>query len=231
MKPKNKKRGSVSTEYIIILCFIGAIASSFMSVDLTGALNDAVAEVHRALGIEKGYKYNANVTEEAKPYKEAIEAAIEYVRNSNLFSIQNPEVFGDNDVHQIAHVTFERGEIKYIWYYDPKDEATGNNRNNGICQYDNSLTQEQKEKFKSGLAKAIGDTGFTLKEPNSGALFFDKEGNFVYNDPSHNIGGQGRDNYFQFTGINGNGNNGFVKFEADGTWHYQTDKTGIRPFK
>ena len=56
MKLKNKKRGSVSTEYIIILCFIGAIASSFMSVDLTGALNDAVAEVHRALGIEKGNK-------------------------------------------------------------------------------------------------------------------------------------------------------------------------------
>ena len=225
MKLKNKKRGSVSTEYIIILCFIGAIASSFMSVDLTGALNDAVAEVHRALGIEKGYKYNANVTEEAKPYKEAIEAAIEYVRNSNLFSIQNPEVFGDNDVHQIAHVTFSRGGIEYIWYYDPKDEAADKSRPNGTLKYE-KLTYAQKDKFNSELAKAIGDTGFTLIEPYSGALFFDKEGNFVYNDPKHNIGGQGRDNYFQFT--DSNSNKGFVKFEADGTWHYQSDLKGIR---
>ena len=230
MKLKNKKRGSVSTEYIIILCFIGAIATSFVSTDLTGAVNNAVAAVHRAFGIEKRYQYNATVTEEAKPYKEAIEAAIECVRNSNIFSIQDPEVFGDNDVHQIACVTLSRGAIEYIWYYDPKDEAADKSRPNGTLKYE-KLTYAQKDKFNSELAKAIGDTGFTLIEPYSGALFFDKEGNFVYNDPNHNIGGQGRDNYFQFTGINGNGNNGFVKFEADGTWHYQTDKTGIRPFK
>lgn len=221
MKLKNKKRGSISTEYIIILCFIGAIASSFMSVDLTGALNDAVAEVHRALGIEKGYQYNATVTEEAKPYKEAIEAAIECVRNSNIFSIQDPEVFGDNDVHQIACVTLSRGAIEYIWYYDPKD-ANDNSRPNGTLQY-YKLTTKQKDKFNSDLAKAIGDTGFTSNKFRNGTLFFDKDGNFVYNDPkgSNKIAGQGRENYFIFSGTNGNSNNGVVKVDADGIWHYQ----------
>ena len=208
MKLKNKKRGSVSTEYIIILCFIGAIASSFMSVDLTGALNDAVAKVHRALGIEKGNKYHANVAPDAEKYKDAIEAAVDYVMNSSIFK--------NEDGLQLAHVTFFKGGIDGVWYYDPSPGIT-----NGVRKID--LTSEQKAILKSELTNKMSETDYQFGNNalgKSGSLFFDQQGNVVWNDPYNRIGGQGRDTCFSF---NEGKNSIYVKYGSEGTWSFSTE--------
>ena len=177
LRKKSRQRGAVLTEYIIILSFIAAIASSFVS---DGGLVDAAKEAAAiakediivALGGERPSKNNKNYTfvGEAEKFETIIPAMIDDIYTT----------FGTQGKLASIKYNFDEG-ISEIKYYQEDGSVISVTNVKDVYGVDNITTF-----FK--------DDNYTMGRPHgTGYLAFDQEGNVIKNLSKDYINGNNVD--------------------------------------
>lgn len=167
LRKKSRQRGAVLTEYIIILSFIAAIASSFVS---DGGLVDAAKEAAAlakediivALGGERPSKNNKNYTfiNGAETFEDIIPAMIDDIYTT----------FGTQGKLASIKYNADGRLISEVKYYAEDGSVISVSGNNNV--YETYQVKSMDTFFKDGT--------YTDGRPaNFGYLAFDKEGNVI----------------------------------------------------
>ena len=206
---KLNKLGASMVEYAIVLACIASIGVTVTSPNLTNTLDSLFSNVTKILALndeasKPASKYN--IGDDAKQYEDALTAVLDYFNDAPLLDTEGT----------LAWVLLKA---------DGKLDNFSNYRNTTNLQTDTySVTNQQKNDFNLGLSQALEATNYKI---NGGSVFYDREGNVVYNNPKNNpIGGQGRYTYVELVDKSTNSVS-YVYYGSDNTWHY----SAIKPSK
>ena len=197
-------------EYAIVLACIASIGVTVTSPNLTNTLDILFSNVTKILALndeasKPASKYN--IGDDAKQYEDALTAVLDYFNDAPLLDTEG----------KLAWVLLKS---------DGKLDNFSNYRNTTNLQTDyySNFTDQQKNDFNLGLSQALEATNYKI---NGGSVFYDREGNVVYNNPKNNpIGGQGRYTYVELVDKSTNSVS-YVYYGSDNTWHY----SAIKPSK
>ena len=207
---KLNKLGASMVEYAIVLACIASIGVTVTSPNLTNTLDSLFSNVTKILALndeasKPASKYN--IGDDAKQYEDALTAVLDYLGSAPLLDTDGTLAWVLFNVH---------GKLDNFSNYI-------NTTNLQTATYPN-VTNKQKNYFDLGLSQALEATNYKI---NGGSVFYDREGNVVYNNPKNNpIGGQGRYTYVELVDKSTNSVS-YVYYGSDNTWHY----SAIKPSK
>ena len=163
---KLNKLGASMVEYAIVLACIASIGVTVTSPNLTNTLDSLFSNVTKILALndeasKPASKYN--IGDDAKQYEDALTAVLDYLGSAPLLDTDGTLAWVLFNVH---------GKLDNFSNYI-------NTTNLQTATYPN-VTNKQKNYFDLGLSQALEATNYKI---NGGSVFYDREGNVVYNNP------------------------------------------------